>query len=337
MSNATYQEMGLICNKEIYTAAAAHNPVSLADMLSNGVKATACGFFLSPVVWATPALATFEGKNGAIAYECGEHICKVNSDKSNRQQLTRAPNVIDNQPVWSADGTQLAFTRHHITRGGVAVYVLTLKTRAVRKLAEGHSPSWSPGSTKLAYIRQARIHVMSSNGKVLRSNLGGELASYPAWSPDGRRLAYVKGVSVASGGCPDFLVRGMSAQAASPTCPAQAGELWVMDPAGQNRRKLLEATADAGFFQVQWSPDSARLIFSRGRIITMLGMANGRIQVLFGGYAPSVSPDYKRVAFSGRVRTSSGNRLRDAIMTSATDGSQRRVLAFGIRPAWQAR
>ena len=59
-------------------------------------------------------------------------------------------------------------------------------TGAVRQLALGSEPAWSPDGHKLAYVRGGQVYVANGDGS-------GEAAvgpgRYPSWSPDGGALA----------------------------------------------------------------------------------------------------------------------------------------------------
>ena len=51
-------------------------------------------------------------------------------------------------------------------------------------------PVWSPGGTKIAFVKSYHICVINSDGKDLLSNLTDYLGWDPSWSPDGKRIAY---------------------------------------------------------------------------------------------------------------------------------------------------
>ncbi len=74
----------------------------------------------------------------------------------------------------------LAFTQ------SAAVDAFDPATGAVRQLALGSEPAWSPNGQKLAYVRDGQVFVANADGS-------GEAAigpgRYPSWSPDGGALA----------------------------------------------------------------------------------------------------------------------------------------------------
>ena len=102
-------------------------------------------------------------------------------------------------PDWSPDGTRLAYESN---RGGEAqIWILTIKTRGVRRLTSGpasHQPDWSPDGRRIAYSTLGRIAVAPADGSVRRLLATGlpHSAYYPAWSPDGSRIAFERGGQV---------------------------------------------------------------------------------------------------------------------------------------------
>jgi TolB protein len=112
-------------------------------------------------------------------------------------------------------------------------------------------PSWSPDGDKLVFSayrgsRPPEIYTIGLDGSdlVQLTTCGRpcEGSAVPAWSPDGRWIAFARG----SGG---------------------DGDLYVMDPAGSNVRRVThcEEPGCAGEdSSPSWSPDGRTLVFERG-------------------------------------------------------------------------
>lgn len=95
----------------------------------------------------------------------------------------------DRSPVWSPDGTMLAFGEGWFGNDGL--YVVTADGADRRRLADqGRDPAWSPDGAELAFVGADGLYVIGVGGEKLRQLAGAE-GSSPAWSPDGTRLAFV--------------------------------------------------------------------------------------------------------------------------------------------------
>ncbi len=80
----------------------------------------------------------------------------MEADGSDRKQLTFSPLDIESEPVWSPDGTKIAFARWNINSRFVEIFVMNADGSDQRRLTqsrEDHSPSWSPDGTKIAFWR----------------------------------------------------------------------------------------------------------------------------------------------------------------------------------------
>jgi Tol biopolymer transport system component len=103
----------------------------------------------------------------------------------------------DYAPVWSPDGSHIAFLRAEVKNGPTEIRLLTLAGMQQTKLpsaAGASAPLWSPNGSRIAYVENGAqthtIHVMNPDGSqdqpiVERSGSIGA----PAWSPDGRKIA----------------------------------------------------------------------------------------------------------------------------------------------------
>lgn len=98
-----------------------------------------------PAAGATAAAAPPAPQhNGAIAFVRGGDIYTVAADGTALQRLTHLGTAT--RPVWSPDGTRLAF----VSTG----YVWTMSATGTDlvKAFPGYAPSWSPDGTHLAYV-----------------------------------------------------------------------------------------------------------------------------------------------------------------------------------------
>jgi Tol biopolymer transport system component len=126
----------------------------------------------------------------------GNHeIYSCNKNGSNIIQLTTDPGI-DDQPVWSPDGTRIAFISNRT--GDFEIYIMNADgTNVVRRtFSGGLNPTWSPDGMKIAYSNvsngSANIWVVGSTSgspSLLLEVQGWE--AYPSWSPDGTKIAVV--------------------------------------------------------------------------------------------------------------------------------------------------
>lgn len=170
------------------------------------------------------------------------------------------------------------------------------------------SPTWSPDSTRLAYVSfESRkpviyVHTLSTGQRIAVANFKGN-NSAPAWSPDGRQMAVV-------------LTRdGLS-------------QIYLMNADGSNVRRLIQSSGIDT--EPVFSADGQTLYFtsdrSGGPQIYKVPVAGGEIQrVTFKGdynISPAISPDGTMLAYvtrrAGKFQIASlelGPNARETILT----------------------
>jgi Tol biopolymer transport system component len=102
------------------------------------------------------ANAAIPGINGRIAFETyrdgNYEIYAMQSDGSNPTNLTNRPSSTDFHPVWSPDGTQIAFVSDRDGQFNTEIYVMNAdgsnQTRLTNNEAADRDPSWSPDGSK---------------------------------------------------------------------------------------------------------------------------------------------------------------------------------------------
>ncbi len=183
------------------------------------------------------------------------------------------------EPVWSPDGTRLAF----VVDGNVQVANADGTTATPVNVAAGESPTWAPEGGKIAYSYQEKVYAKNADGSGAATPLPNGDGVEPAWSPDGSRVAL--------------------------GAPARPGavDLSLVDPSGAAPPITLKSGAQ--FLFGSWSPSGAQIAYQalEGTAYWRVANADGtgdhalpRMQDLNpNGPAPSWSPSGTRLVYQG--------------------------------------
>jgi Tol biopolymer transport system component len=238
-------------------------------LLVGGILALAAGgsAFASPPISLT----------GTIAYDLGNRLEVSDLDGGNRHLLVRTPGRQPGAPVWSPDGSAIAFAR------GGDVYVAGLADRTLTRVAHlsgsAYFLRWSPDGSQIAFSREARnscqsrrpstrgIYVADAGGNGVRKLTSIDpgppmrVLSFSAlgWSPDGKRLLYGEDQWQSPGDC-----RYMGSNWAR-------SSLRHVAVAGGRPTRILAGESGQG----QWSPDGRQVAFCGDGVF--VARPNGRL------------------------------------------------------------
>jgi TolB protein len=262
-----------------------------------------------------PALATFPGANGKIAFVSDRDsgnldVYDMSSDGSDQVRLTSNP-LMDTSPAWSADGSTIAFVGDP-DGGNFEVMAMSAngsgQVRVTTDPGADGSPSWAPDGQRIAFHTTRDdpgctfpcnfdIYVVNADGsEAVRLTNDASQDNFPAWSPLGTRIAFV-------------------------SQRVSNSEIFVMDADGTNQTNLTNSPAvDTG---PSWSPDGSRLAFASnegGQFDIVVMSADGGVQTRLttgpaNEFDPAWSPDGSRIAFTSDA---DGN---EEIYVMSADGS----------------
>jgi Tol biopolymer transport system component len=133
---------------------------------------------------------------GRIVFSYDNDIYVMPADRSQWTRLT-TDSAPDFDPVWSPDGTSIAFRSHR--DGNEEVYVMNAQGSEQRNLSQSpgtdYSPAWSPDGKWIAFQSDRSgnnsIWVIQPDGTQLRQVTAVPgISEYPTWSPDSTRIAF---------------------------------------------------------------------------------------------------------------------------------------------------
>ena len=207
------------------------------------------------------ALTVLQKSNGLIAFASNRNpapsgIFTVKPDLSD-EQLFPNSTFVAFRPVWSPDGTKLAFqsVNHSGNSPATEISVVNADGTGLLKLvnnvwdASPGSVSWSPNGSQIAYIGISpspnvldgirAIHITNTDGSgTYRLPGSPSFLTSVDWSPDGTKFVY-----------------------------ATDREIFVMnaDGTGQTQLTTVQQTADGPTSDTtpQWSPDGTRILLGR--------------------------------------------------------------------------
>jgi Tol biopolymer transport system component len=279
---------------------------------------------------AFPAAAhgAFPGVNGKIAFVSGAsntQIYTMNSDGTN--QVNRSGGtIVDNAPVWSPDGTKLAF--YGFRTGDAEIFTMNADgTNPVNRSSNGardSNPAWSPDGTKLAFQsnRDANneIYVMNADG-TNQVNLTTNAAddSEPRWSPDGTKIAFRRDTDIWTidmstmaqvnlsndgninfDGNPDWSPDGNSITFfRQPLGTPSTSEIYKMNADGSGKINLTNNAMSE--VSPAWSPDGGKILFVRGSDIYVMNADGSGPVSLTAGTELEGAPNWQPLRSNGRI------------------------------------
>jgi Tol biopolymer transport system component len=170
------------------------------------------------------------------------HIVDLNG---NQQRTILFKNETESEPIWSPDGTRLAFTAA-FANGDSEIFLMNFDGSEAHNVSndtvtDEHSPSWSPDGRYLAYYAVypqsgGLIHILDfTTGNRAEIPFRDVVAGSQRWSPDSSQLV--------------FVVRSSSGDV----------ELYLTNASGSYQTYLVNSSDHSA--NPVWSPDGRSLLF----------------------------------------------------------------------------
>ena len=242
-------------------------------------------------------------------------IATVNVDGTGRQRLTTTKSF-ENYPVWSPDGTRIAYIAsfsymyntpgHYLPRGG-DLYTMAADGSDQQRLrlearggASLHPPVWSPDGQRLALVfneqygdgHRTVLYTIGLDGSDPRRI--GETTGLPGWSPDSQEIAFASDdgdetgiyMARADGGGLQQVVEGFAASQVS-WSPNGSELLFISDGAyvvGLDGSDLRRVGFGNWPVRAAWSTDGSKIaVYYPGELLVTLDRDGTDLRVLVEG------------------------------------------------------
>lgn len=285
---------------------------------------------------ATCTAGAFPGTNGKLAYIKAGQVWTVNPDGSGAKRLDPSGVGSAENPVWSADGTQIAFVSRYgeivvANADGSGAKAITQIPQDEGRACD-HWPAWSPDGTQIAFSTTENgcggagysVLVMNIDGTKRKridprgmDILGGDTQA--AWSPDGGKILFARSESLRMASGPYVY------------------DLFTLDV---NTHRVTRLTRDDHSSDGVWSPDGKSIAFretkgGNSEIYVMSAAGKKVTRVTSGGsnYSPGWSPDGRSILYVH------GEHAVGDLYTVHPDGTAKHlaVKCSCTTPDWQAR
>jgi Tol biopolymer transport system component len=307
-----------------------------------------------------------------IVFTTGRHrqtfsnreIYVMNADGSDQTRLTNNT-VSDHSPIFSPDGTKIAFTSERGGNFSRGIYVMNSDgTEPTRLDSGGFDYQWSADSQRLLYSNNGRAYVVSRDGtnrtQISRNtNTNTDFISEVSWSADNSRIAYTGYINnlgpnvfvMNADGSNVVQLTNNTNYKSNPAIsrdgrtvayverqPSNTGrslyDIYVADFGGGNVRKL--TTEGSDYYDIVWMPDSTKLAAIKDTHLSATsanaGLMTGSSIWLFSldGTPPrQVSYDPKSFDWGSRLSRDASKFAfagNDGLFTVNFDGTERRLL-----------
>ncbi len=210
------------------------------------------------------------------------------------------------EPIWSPDGTRLAFVLGSSESNDKIEVANSNGTTATPLVVTEHGmhPSWSPDSAKIAFSYLEHIETTVADGSAFPTRVAGAEGKEPVWSPDGSRIAFGERAGF------------------------EIVNLGIISPGGGTPITL---PSGAQFIFASWSPSGSQLVYhvsgggedTHWRVANADGSGDHVLPELPSlnpnGPAPSWSPSGNQIVYQGFYYGSEPH--TNAVYLENTDGS----------------
>ncbi len=229
-------------------------------------------------------------------------------------KLSGPPGRMNEEPAWSPDGSQLAFSSNR--SGNFDIYVMNSDGSHLRQLtsdcwaslyfipgnADDIAPAWSPDGKRIAFVSghsklatsfvDTDIFIMDKDGQNVarwKGSLDNSSDNYPRWSPDGSSIVF-------------------SSSPYSEVAGTETADIFMASANSDHEAKITNLTMqEAVNSDPSWSPDGSRIVFASFKdeswhIYAMNKDGSGFVQLTNGldsEYSPAWSPDGAHIAYTG--------------------------------------